>query len=494
MLYADSLSFDKDFNPDVNVARGNVVFLHDSAYMYCDSAYLYKSTNTLEAFDNVRIEQGDSLFIYGDYLIYEGNTQLAKVRSNVKMEHGGNTLFTDSFNYERIKNIGYYFDGGMLVDSVNELTSVYGQYLPSIKQARFQKDVKLVNDNMTLNSDTLVYWTETKVAIITGPSVIESDSGYVESSSGWYNTETDDSRLYDRSTVFSKDRNKTLTADTLFYNPKTRFGEAFHNMVLKDTAQKVILTGHYGWYDDLGGNAMATDSAQCVEYSQGDSLFLHADTLRMFTTGENEREMRAYHGTRFYRTDIQGVCDSLQYNSLSRILYMFTEPILWNLGYQLTGDTIHIFFNEDNAIDYAHVYEHPFSVERTDTLEHYNQLKGNDLKAYFEKGELRRIMVNGSVETIYYAMEEDSTFIGMTRLESGFLTVWLNDRKLEKIKYEVQPKGYTVPMPDLTDELKFLKDFKIFDYLRPKRKEDVFLAVKRKAEDAAPRKSAKFVY
>jgi lipopolysaccharide assembly outer membrane protein LptD (OstA) len=493
MLYADSLSFDKDFNPDVNVARGNVIFLHDSAYMYCDSAYLYKSTNTLEAFDNVRIEQGDSLFIYGDYLIYEGNIQLAKMRNNVRMEHGNSTLLTDSFNYDRIKNLAWYFDGGMLVDSANELTSVYGQYLPGIKQARFQKDVKLVNSNMTLYSDTLVYWTETKVAIILGPSVIESDSGYIQSCSGWYNTETNDSRLYERSTVISKDKNKTLTADTLFYNSRTGFGEAFGNMVLKDSLQKIILTGHYGWYDEPNGKAMATDSAQCVEYSQGDTLYLHADTLKMYTPAENEREMKAYHGTRFYRTDIQGVCDSLQYNTKDSILYMFTEPILWNIGHQLTGDTIHIFFN-NGTIDHAHVYEHPFSVEKIDTLEHYNQLKGNDLKAFFENGELRQIKVNGSVETIYYAVEEDSTFIGMTKLESGFLTIWLNNRKLEKIKYEAQPKGYTIPIPELSSELKYLKDFKLFDYLRPMRKEDVFLTVKRKAEDASPKNNAKFVY
>jgi lipopolysaccharide export system protein LptA len=493
MLQADSLSFNKDLNPDVNIARGNVIFLHDSIYMYCDSAYLYKTNNMLEAFDNVKIQQGDSLFIYGDYLIYEGNIHLAKMRNNVKMEHGYNTLFTDSFNYDRTANIAYYFDGGMLVDSLNELTSVYGQYLPDIRQAWFRKDVKLINNTMTLYSDTLVYWTETKIAHIVGPSIVESDSGYIHSNAGWYNTKTNDSRLYERSTVFSKDGNKTLTADTLFYNSKTGFGEAFHNMFLQDTAQKVILTGHYGWYDDLKGNAMATDSAQCVEYSQGDSLFLHADTLMMLTLEKNEREMKAYHGTRFYKSNLQGVCDSLQFNTLKSILYMFTDPVLWNSGYQLSGDTIHIYFN-DSTIDHIHVFEHPFAIEKIDTAEHYNQLKGNNLKAHFEAGELRNIEVDGNAETIFYPLENDSSFIGMNRTESGFFSMWLVNRKLEKMKIWSQPKGSTTPLPELMPETKFLKDFKILEYLRPSQKEDIFLQVKRKEEDEAPQRNSKFIY
>ncbi len=492
MVYADSLSFNKKFNADIHVARGNVIFVHDSTYMYCDSAYLYKSTNTLEAFDNVRIEQGDSLFIYGDYLIYEGNIQLAKMRNNVRMEHHDATLFTDSFNYDRAKNIAYYFDGGMLVDSTNELTSIYGQYLPGSKEATFRKNVKLVNDKIILRSDTLKYWTDTKIAIISGPSVIESDSGVIYSRSGWYNTQTDDSRLYKRSTVVSKDGNKKLTADTLFYNQQTGFGEAFGNMFLNDSVKKIILTGNYGWYDDFKGRAMASDSAQCIEYSQGDSLFLHADTLRMLTVGNNEREMKAYYGVRFFRNDLQGVCDSMQFNTNDSVLYLFTDPVLWNSGYQLTGDTIHIHFN-DSTIDHAHVFNYAFAMEKIDSS-YFNQLKGNDLKAYFNSGELRQIYVNGNAETIFYPMEQDSSFIGMNYTQSGFFRIFIKDKQLEKMVIWPQPQGSTIPLPDLTSENQFLKGFMLLDYLRPKNRYDIFLKIKRKQDENVPRRNRKFVY
>ena len=133
LLHADTVSYDKEvMKADAQFLEGNVSFRHDSSYMYCDSAYFFEATNSLEAFSNVRMEQGDTLFVYGNYLFYDGDTQIAYLRENVRMENGQVTLFTDSLNYERIPDIGYYFDGGLIVDSLNQLSSFYGQYSPGL--------------------------------------------------------------------------------------------------------------------------------------------------------------------------------------------------------------------------------------------------------------------------------------------------------------------------------------------------------------------------
>ena len=216
--HADVLSFDQAVNPDVQVLRGNVVFRHDSAYMYCDSAYFYEKTNSLEAFNNVRMEQGDTLFVYGDHLYYDGNTQIAYLRNNVRMENGQVTLFTDSLNYERIPNIGYFFEGGMIVDSLNQLSSFYGQYSPETKDATFNDSVRLENPKFTLYSDTLLYNTNSKIATITGPSTIVSDSGTIQSAHGWYNTEKNTVLLLDRSRVDSKSKTRSLIGDSIYYD------------------------------------------------------------------------------------------------------------------------------------------------------------------------------------------------------------------------------------------------------------------------------------
>lgn len=486
--HANTLSFDKEVKADAQFLQGDVCFRHDSSYMYCDSAYFFETTNSLEAFSNVRMEQGDTLFVYGNYLFYDGNTQIAYLRENVRMENGQVTLFTDSLNYERIPDIGYYFDGGLIVDSLNQLSSFYGQYSPTTKLAIFNDSVRLENPNFTLYSDTLHYDTESKIATILGPSIIVSDSGTIHSSRGWYNTETNTSLLLDRSEVYSG--NRVLIGDSISYNQDAGFGEAFGNMCLQDTAQKVILEGQYGFYNERTEYAFATDSARFMEYSQGDTLYLHADTLEMATLDSTAREIKAFHGVRFYRIDMQGVCDSMQFNTRDSVLYMYDNPVLWNEQYQLYGDTIEIYMN-DSTIDYAHVIQFAFAVQHLDSS-YYNQLKGNDLKAYFEGQTVRQIDVEGNAESIYYPLEGDGAKIGLNETKSGFLTIWVKENKLEKLKIWPTPLGNLTPIPDLKPEQKTLKDFYWYDYLRPKNKDDIYNVVKKKVEDAPVRGNSKF--
>lgn len=489
LIHSNTLSFDKAVKPDAQILNGDVCFRHDSSYMYCDSAYFFEQTNSLEAFSNVRMEQGDTLFVYGDYLFYDGNTQVAYLCENVRMENGQVTLFTDSLNYERIPNIGYYFEGGLIVDSLNQLSSFYGQYSPETKLAVFNDSVQVENPDFTLYSDTLHYDTESKVATILGPSVIVSDSGTIHTSRGWYDTVNNASLLLDQSQVESGE--KILIGDSIFYNRDTGMGEVYGNMSLIDTAQHVTLQGEYGYYNEQTGYAFATDSARFLEYSQGDTLFLHADTLQMVTVDSVYREIKAYYGVRFYRTDMQGVCDSMQFNTRDSVLYMYTEPVLWNEQYQLYGDTIAIYMN-DSTIEYAHVIQFAFAAQHVDSS-YYNQLKGNDLKAYFEGQAVHQIDVAGNAESIFYPLEKDGAKVGMNETKSGFLTIWVKDNKLDKLKIWPSPVGSMTPIPDLKPDQKMLKDFYWFDYLRPKNRDDIYEVVKRKATES-PKRSNKFVH
>ena len=489
LIHSNTLSFDKAVKPDAQILNGDVCFRHDSSYMYCDSAYFFEQTNSLEAFSNVRMEQGDTLFVYGDYLFYDGNTQVAYLRENVRMENGQVTLFTDSLNYERIPNIGYYFEGGLIVDSLNQLSSFYGQYSPETKLAVFNDSVQVENPDFTLYSDTLHYDTESKVATILGPSVIVSDSGTIHTSRGWYDTVNNTSLLLDQSQVESGE--KILIGDSIFYNRDTGMGEVYGNMSLIDTAQHVTLQGEYGYYNEQTGYAFATDSARFLEYSQGDTLFLHADTLQMVTVDSVYREIKAYYGVRFYRIDMQGVCDSMQFNTRDSVLYMYTEPVLWNEQYQLYGDTIAIYMN-DSTIEYAHVIQFAFAAQHVDSS-YYNQLKGNDLKAYFEGQAVHQIDVAGNAESIFYPLEKDGAKVGMNETKSGFLTIWVKDNKLDKLKIWPSPVGSMTPIPDLKPDQKMLKDFYWFDYLRPKNRDDIYEGVKRKATES-PKRSNKFVH
>lgn len=185
---------------------------------------------------------------------------------NVRMENRNTTLLTDSLNYDRVYNLGYFFDGGTLMDEQNVLTSEWGQYSPATKQSVFNYNVKLENPQFTLTSDTLQYNTESKVANIVGPSDIWSDNNHIYSELGTYNTVTGKAHLLNRS-ILTND-GKQLTGDTLFYDRDAGTGEAFHNMVMTDTINKNMMTGEYGFYNERTKYAFATDRAVGIDYSQ----------------------------------------------------------------------------------------------------------------------------------------------------------------------------------------------------------------------------------
>lgn len=480
---------DKREGFDPQILIDNVILYHDGAYMYCDSAYLDQVTNTFEAFGTVRVEQGDTLFLYGKYLHYDGNANFLKIRNDVRLVHTTDnvTLFTDSLDYDRVRDLGYYFDGGMLVDTLNELTSYWGQYEPSKKLAHFNDSVILTNDKFVMYTDTLIYNTENKIATILGFTTIESDSAFIYSTRGWYNTETEESLLLDRSRVVNKQGDRNLIGDSISYHRREGYGEVFGNMFLEDTTKKIILKGDYGFYNEITDYAMATKRAQAIEYSQGDSLFIHGDTLKLITDSL-DREVKAYYGVRFYRTDVQGVCDSLQFNSRDSILHLYKDPVLWNENQQILGDTITMYFN-DSTIEMAHVRPNAFAIQDIDSV-HYNQLKGRDLKAYFENKDIKHILVEGNAESIFYPEEKDKSMIGMNQTESSYLSMDFLNRQIQRIKLWPKSTGKTVPIPDMTPDQGKLKDFEWHDYLRPLDKNDIFREVKKKGSGSTPRRRA----
>lgn len=467
---ADSLFLD-DKHPEFQVLRGNVKFRKEDMFMYCDSANFYDKENRLDAFGNVKMEQGDTLFVFADRLYYNGNQDLAKLRDNVRMEHRETTLFTDSFDYDLLVNVGYYFEGGKIVDESNTIVSTFGEYAPDTKDSKFLFGVELQNEKFVLLTDTLFYNTETHIADIVGNTTIVSDSSTVYSNKGWYNTDADIATLYNRSLVVGKNR-QTLEGDTIFYNRATGFGEVFGRMVLTDSAKSITLTGNYGYHNERNNTSFSTGRAMAMEYSQKDTLYLHGDTIKTYLLEDSTRVMSAHPNVRFFRVDVQGLCDSLSFMSRDSMIYMHRHPILWNGERQVTGNIIKIHLN-DSTVDKAYLPEYGMVSEHV-AEEFYNQLYGKEMTAFFENGDLRQLDVKGNVMTIMLPMEKDSTYNKLVNAEGSFLTVILKNRQMEKLNLWPDVTGKVTPIFLAKKSQFYLKGFKWHDALRPKNRNDIF--------------------
>lgn len=477
LVHSNTLSYDQRKNPDAQILCGNVEFFHQGAKLFCDSAHFYEGTNSFEAFGNVKMYQGDTLSLFSDYAFYDGNEQMAMSRYNVVLKHRESTLYTDSLNYDRLYSVGYFFEGGRLVDKDATLTADWGEYNTGTKMAAFHYNVVLRDDKFNLISDTLYYNTSQSEAHVVGASEITSGKSNIYSDDGFYNTQTERARLFNRSVV--KNEGKIIIADTIYHDAKLKTSEALWNVEYTDTVNKNVMTCDYCWYDDSVGYAMATKKAVAIDYSQGDSLYMHADTFKLYTYNINTdsvyRTVHAYNKVRAYRTDVQAVCDSLVFISKDSCMTMYRDPIVWNFNQQLLGETIKIYM-KDSTIERAHVIEQALSVEQqqTDTTR-YNQVASKEMLAYFENGEIVRADAVDNVQVIYFIIDDsDSSFIAQNNLETTELKLFMENRKMKRM-WAPKSEGVMYPMSQIPPEKKFLDSFAWFDYVRPLNKDDIFV-------------------
>ena len=475
LVHADVLHFDQYKNPDATILNGKVHFTHVGARLYCDSAYFYEASNSFEAFGHVKMYQGDTLSLFSDYAYYDGNEQMARARYNVILKNRKTTLYTDSLDFDRLYDNAYFFEGGKMVDGKTTLTSDWGEYNTKTKMSVFNYDVKMKSPKFYLTTDTLYYDNAHSIAHIVGPSNITSGNSHIYSEQGYYDTKNDRARLMERSILTNQ--GKSMVGDSVYYDSQQGFSQAFRNVIFVDSVNKNKLTGNYGEYWEHTGYALCTDSAVAIDFSQGDSLFMHADTFKIVTfnieTDSVYRKIHAFRHVRAFRTDVQAVCDSMVYNSLDSCLTMYKDPIVWNNNQQLLGDKIEVFM-KDSVIDHAHVIDNCFSIQqlKSDTT-CYNQVSSKEMFAYFVDGQVHETQAKGNVLIGYYFEEGDSVAIIYNYQETSEMRMFLKDRKLQRV-WTPKSSGTMYPPNQIPPDKKKLYGFAWYDYVRPLDRYDIF--------------------
>lgn len=474
--HSDQVMYDESSMPGVQIFVGNVEFFHDGVVLKCDSANFFQLSNSFAAFDNVDMYQGDTLSLKCSYLYYDGNSQIAQARDKVVLKHRNSTLYTDSLDYDRLYSMGYFFEGGKLVDDSNVLTSDWGQYDAQTRQAIFNYNVELKSDNYMMSTDTLYYNVLTKDAISKGRSNVASGTTRIYTENGHFNTTTNKAVLLDRSVVV--DKGSKMVADSIVYDKDTRVAEGFGDFVYNDNANKTILTGGYCYFNDSLGYCLAYDSALVKNFSEPDTLFMHADTLKMksynLNTDSVYRVVEGYYHSRAFRTDVQSVADSLSFNSRSRVLSLYGNPVVWNNRQQIVGEEIHSFFN-DSTIDSIQVINQALLCEQLDSI-HFNQIASREMHMYFDAGQLRESRAIQNVNANYFQLDDsvaDTLVVAMNHTETSLMKMFMEDKKIRSI-WTAESENMFYPIIYVTKELRYLENFAWFDYMRPKSKYDVF--------------------
>ncbi|MDP2423845.1 MAG: OstA-like protein [Bacteroidales bacterium] len=468
---ANELRFDRRLGSEIKRLLGNVILEHEGALMYCDSAYLYENTNSFDAFNRVRIKSGDTLNLYGDRLTYNGNTRIAEVINNVKLIDRETTLTTPILLYDRNTGIAFYEQGGVIIDGNNKLTSHTGYYMTNEKRIHFRKNVVLLNPEYVMNSDTLVYLTTNRVSYFHGPSTIKAENTFIYCQNGWYDTRNDKAQFKKDAYIVSGEH--TLRGDSLFYDRINEIGKGFDNVQITDTVQNILLAGNYGEYYKQKGYTFITQKSMAVFVEGSDSLYMHADTIRAyFDSAQNVKHVKAYSKAKFYRDDLQGMCDSLVYNVADSIIEMHRKPVIWTGENQLTADTIHIKTTGE-SVEWLTLSGSSFIINRDDSTS-FNQVKGRNMTGYFVDNKLNNIRVQGNAQTIYYVREDDGSLLGINKAISSNMRIELKNNKIVKIFYFEKPVASITPEDEMPAMQRLLGNFNWQEALRPKEWRDIF--------------------
>ncbi len=464
-------SYDEKLGKNIERLIGDVLLRHDSSLFYCDSVVLNTETKTFKAYDNIHIIVNDSVEIFSDSVYYTGETKIAELFSNVKLIDNQMVLTTNHLIYDRNTNIAYYYNHGKIVNGENVLTSKEGYYNELTKIFHFKTDVVLTTPDYIIYSDTLIYNSVTEVAFFKGPTTITGEQGKIYCEDGWFDTRNNYGKLIENPEISQNEQ--ILSADSILFSGDSNYGKAFGRVKIKDTVRRVIVKGVFGemWQDK--GMAYVTDSATAITYDDTDSLYFSGDTIWIFFDKERQvKKILSYYNVRFYRTDLQGKCDSMAYSMQDSVIRLYYEPVLWSGKNQLTADSMTIAI-VNNHPDSLVMYNNAMIVMH-DSLDRFNQIKGRNMIGYFSGNEITKLFVDGNAQTVFYVKDEDGYLIGIDKAEGSTMEIRLKNGEINNIVYNEEPKETTYPPDKFPPEGKKLRGFSWQEAIRPKDKYDIY--------------------
>jgi lipopolysaccharide export system protein LptA len=430
---------------------------HKGIQMWCDRAVFYRKDNFIRIFDNVRMNQGDSIRMSSKYAEYNGKTQFAFASGNVDMKNPGTTLKTDSLFFDRAKQQAYYRSGGTVIDTASTLKSRIGRYFIAEKRYQFLENVKVTNPEYTIDSDHLNFYTETGHTYMYGPSTIKGKTSTVYCERGFYDTRADEGYFIKNSRIDYN--NRTVTGDSLYFNRARSFASATNNIVVTDTINKSVIKGHYAEVYRAKDSVFITKRAVAISIQNQDSVYIHADKL-MVTGPEDDRIVRGFYDVRLFKSDLSGRCDSIITRQSTGLTKMITQPVLWSGKSQLTGDSIHIQSNtKTEKLDSLRVFYNAFIIDQ-DSSGGFNQIKGKELLGKFnDSSELEVVNVNKNVENLIYSRNEKQQLIGINKGTSGRMEILFDNKEMSIITNLNNVEDITYPPDELPENARTLRGF-----------------------------------
>jgi len=475
--YSGFLTFNEAEYPGAKILTRDdsqqIHITHESINMWCDKAYYYTKENFIEAYGQVKMIQGDTINMTSKYVEYSGITKLAFASGDVVLKDPNSTITTDTLYFDREKQQAFYRNGGTVVkDTSGTITSKIGLYYMNLKKYQFVTDVVLVNPDATIKSNYFDFYSDTGQAYLFGPSTITTKESETYCEKGYYDTKTKIGYAMKHAKINYD--NRIIEGDSLYFDNNQNFASATNNIKVTDTLNHSIVKGHYAEVFKEKDSVFITKRALAITVQENDSIYMHADTL-MVTGKPEKRITRAFRNVRLYKSDMSGKADSVHVNHEKGLTQLINisklsstdafatkrRPILWNIGNQMTGDTIHLLSNpETEKLDSLLVFKNAFLISQDTLKAGFNQISGQRLVGLFnEENNLKTVDIIKNAESIYYFRNDLNELVGIDKAKSGSIKIFLDKKTIEEVKKINQIDGKIYPESEFPNKETLLKGF-----------------------------------
>ena len=288
IIHADIGRYERLTDQEVQKLVGNVKLYQDSTFMFCDSATI--SENKVQAFGNVRIIQNDSLSVFADSLEYDGDDQKAilfgKTDADVVLVNKDQKLFTNRLNYNLKTKVASYYTGATLTNQQTFLTSKRGSYFVNLDQAYFRDSVFVKDPEFTMHADSLKFNTKTQVTTFVGPTRIKQKERDVYCEAGYYDIANKKAR-FERNAQYEEE-DKRAKADIIIYDGQNDLITLEGNAEVKESER--FASGNKIIYNEKTGNAEILGNAKYKDAERdvvGTDLFYNDKTNTIKTKGRS---------------------------------------------------------------------------------------------------------------------------------------------------------------------------------------------------------------
>jgi lipopolysaccharide assembly outer membrane protein LptD (OstA) len=497
LSYTRQLTF-KTINDStrLTIIAGNVAMRQGTALFYCDSCVMNNRSKTFEAWGNVRIIDADTATINSNHLLYLTEKRIAYFDGNVRMSDGKATLTTPDLEYDMETNIGIYKNGGKVVNGKSTLTSREGWYYADLKDVFFKRDVKFRDPATYIETDSMVYNTQSRSTRFIAQTLIRDTSGrIIRTKEGYYNQQTGKAEFGQRPEIIDGDL--SVRGDVVRFDDSTGIYVAERNAIVRNVKDGTTVIGGIIIANKKTEAFLATRKPLMIIIQDNDSTYVTADTLfsarltdkfgmdstvvdsvkgtKVAAINEKDstnRYYEAYRNVRIFNDSLQSVCDSMFYSFRDSVFRLYKDPVVWANQSQITGDTI-LLYTKNKKADKLQAFENGFMINQVEPNV-YNQIKSTRIDGWFLDGNIDSVRAEGYAECIYYIQDEDSAYTGVNQSKSDIIDIYFENKELDRVVFRSEVTGTIWPIRQKSPSEMQLPGFRWQEERRPKTRYEMY--------------------